>query len=64
MAKIENIPCKTSRRGDGGFLPSKDMYIINVGTSVGGCVLARYGRGIEGDGSNAVIVRITEDEKQ
>jgi hypothetical protein len=62
VVKVENIPCQTSRRSDSGFLPSKDMYIVNVGTNVGGCILARYFKGIEGDGSNAVIVRITEDE--
>lgn len=63
MAKIENIPCQTSRISDGSFLPSKDMYIVNIGTNVGGCILARYFKGIEGNNSNAVIVRIKEDEE-
>ena len=63
MVKVENIPCKTSKRGDSGFLPSKDTFLICIDQEVSACILARYFKGIESNNSNAVIVRITEDEE-
>ncbi len=63
MAKtIKNIPCQTFRKVKGVNLPAKDTFLICIDQEVSACILARYFKGIEGNNSNAVIVRITEDE--
>ena len=57
--KIENITCQTDRKIKGGkeFGTVDDLKLRNINTDIAGAVISRYWKGIEGDNSNAVIVR-------
>lgn len=52
-----NIPCNLDKhRGGKKILSLSSAYVRNVDSRIGGCITARYYKGIAGDGDNVVIV--------
>lgn len=58
MEFVKNIPAHLDKHcGNRELIALRNAYVRNLGAAWGGCLQARYYKGVAGDGDNLVIVQ-------